>query len=363
MIVDVHCHLALPQRRVEAAVERFSFEPVGARGWPGHDAYLPPARLRSPQWWFLGTKLGLDMRAGVEQIDAATEAAFWQHVRNCPSVDRMVLLAFDEFHTTEGVALGPVPRRRWPRRAEPGTSMYTSNSLVRHFCRTYPEKLCFGASIHPYRPQALEALEEVARAGAVLVKWLPLTQNIDAADERTQRFLRRAGELGVALLAHYGGEVTLATQNARLEDPGSLLDVLATLHKEGVMPPTIIAHAATPSFPWQRGPYFRRLAAAMAGPLRTAPLYADVAALYYRPWWLRQLLRNPRWSAVRDRLVFGSDFPIPPCSLFFPRTRYGHRAYLREATSWIEGSFRTLHAIGVPDAAFDRGAEALQLGH
>ena len=400
MIVDVHCHLALPARRVRPEVERFSFEPTGAIGLPGYDAYLPPALRRSLSWRFVGKKLGLDLTsADEEQLDLSAEQAFAQHLLNCPSVDRIVLLAFDEYYTDAGMAAEPLDRRR-PSAPEPrvsaravslgavsaparpctegtdegagehpqqgtrgahGSSMYTSNSLVRHFCRQAPEKLLFGASIHPYRPGAIEALDEARQAGAVLIKWLPLTQNIDPRDERTQTFVRRAGELGIALLIHYGGEVTLPTPHPRLTDPEPMLDLLTRLHREGVMPPTIIAHAATPSFPWQPGPYFHRLIAAMRGDLRDAPLYADVSALYYRPWWLRKLVHGCRYADVRKKLVFGSDFPVIPSGVFFPITLARRWKYIHEHSSWIERSCRLLRSIGVPDGVFARAAEVLGL--
>ena len=359
MIVDVHCHLALPARRVRPEVERFSFEPAGAAGLPGYDAYLPPALRRGLSWRFVGKKLGLDLAAAnKERLDRSAEQAFEKHLLSCPGVDRVVLLAFDEYHTDTGIAAEPLDRRR---QFTPGSSMYTSNSLVRHFCRRAAQKLLFGASIHPYRPGAIEALDEVRQAGAVLVKWLPLTQNIDPRDERTQAFVRRAGELGIALLIHYGGEVTLPTPHPQLTDPGPMLDLLTRLHREGVMPPTIIAHAATPSFPWQRGPHFHRLIAAMRGDLRAGPLYADISALYYRPWWLRKLVHGRRYADVRAKLVFGSDFPVIPSGAFFPWTLAHRWKYIHEHPSWIERSYRLLHSIGVPDEVFERGAKVLGL--
>lgn len=362
MIVDVHCHLSLPARRVQPEVERFSFEPAGACGLPGHDAYLPPALRRGLTWRFVGKKLGLDVASTDEEpLERATEQVFEQHLLHCPSVDRVVLLAFDEYHTDDGVALGPFERRGWFRRGAPGSSMYTSNSFVRHFCRRAPGKLLFGASIHPYRPRALEALAEVRQAGAVLVKWIPLTHNIDPHDERTQAFVRRAGELGIALLIHYGEEVALPTPRPQFADPGPMLELLERLHQAGTMPPTIIAHAATPSFPWQRGPYFHRLVAAMRGPLQEAPLYADVSALYYRPWWLRKLAHDRTYADVRAKLVFGSDFPVIPSGVFFPRIRARRRRYILEHASWIERSYRLMRSIGVPDEIFKRGAEVLGL--
>ena len=360
MIVDVHCHLALPARRMTAGGLRFSFEPVGAQGRPGMDAYLPTGMRRGLIWRYFAHRLGLDLHADEPVLDAQVEDVARAHWLATPSVDRVVLLAFDEYHTDEGVALGAVGGGAgWRARPAPGSSLYASNSLVRQLCAEHPDKLCFGASIHPYRPHALAAVDEVADAGAVLLKWLPLTQNIDARDPRTQAFVRRLGERGLPLLVHFGGEVTLVTQRPEQQNPQPLLDCLRRLHREGCMPPTIVAHAATPAYPGQAGTCVRQLLDAVRGPLRTAPLYADVAALYWRPYWLHRLLRDPTYAPLRDRLVFGSDFPVLPTALLFPRARSRHYRWFATAASWIERSYRILRAVGLPDEAFHRGAEAL----
>ena len=357
MIVDVHCHLSLSARRVDPAIERFSFEAEGACGRVGFDAYVPERMVRSLTFRFLASRLGLDVRGGPgETLDREMERVWRHHLLECPGVDRIVLLAFDEYHTDDGRPVGPV-RSGMAR----GSSLYVSNSLVQAWCVAHSEKLLFGASIHPYRHGAVQALEEVHARGAVLIKWLPVTQNIDPTDERTVTFVHRAGQLGMPLLIHYGGEVTLRRQHAAQENPQPMLELLARLHRGGVMPPTIIAHVATPSFPWQRRPWVQYLLDAITGPLADAPLYADIAALYYRGPWLKRLVDDPALSPIRDRLVFGSDFPVIPTTVFLRRRVRGHRAEIQAATSWVERSLRIMRAAGFDEAVFHRGGEVLGL--
>ena len=50
------------------------------------------------------------------------------------------------------------------------------------------------ASIHPYRTDALEALEQAKRDGARAVKWLPSAMGIDPASPRCDRFYRASVE-------------------------------------------------------------------------------------------------------------------------------------------------------------------------
>ena len=357
MIVDVHCHLALSARRVDPAIERFSFEPEGARGMAGFDAYMPPRMVRSIPFRFLARRLGLDASCGPgEELDLEMERVWRHHLLECPGVDKIALLAFDEYHTDDGEPLGPVGSGM-PR----GSSLYVSNSLVHAWCVAHPQKLLFCASVHPYRRGAVEALEEVHARGAVLMKWLPVTQNIDPTDERTLTFVHRAGELGMPLLIHYGGERTLRRQHAAQENPQPMLELLARLHRGGVMPPTIIAHVATPSLPWQRRPWVQYLLDAMTGPLADAPLYADIAALYYKGSWLKRIVDDPTFAPIRNRLVFGSDFPVMPTTLFLWRRVRGHRAEIQAATSWVERSMQIMRAAGFDEAVFDRGGEVLGL--
>src|SRR5690606_28695608 len=115
---------------------------------------------------------------------------------------------------------------------------YVSNTYARDLWRRHPLRILFGASIHPYRgcgdKTAVEMLDEVAASGAVLIKWLPLAQNISARDPRTVAFLRRAAELDMPMLIHYGGEKILANNHREHEDPAPLLQTLRELRQEGV---------------------------------------------------------------------------------------------------------------------------------
>ena len=130
-----------------------------------------------------------------------------------------------------------------------GSDLYTSNSLVRDLCRRHPGRFLFGASVHPYRPDAVAYVEEVFAAGACLLKWIPLHHNINMEDPRTLAVLRKLAALGLPLLVHVGEEFTLTTQRPAYRSIEPLLEVLRTLRREGGMPGVIVAHAATPVTP------------------------------------------------------------------------------------------------------------------
>lgn len=356
MVIDVHCHVGLSARPVDANMPRFRFEPRGAAGTPGFDSYLSPRLLRRIAWWFVRRWMGIDARLprGPE-LDRAIETVNRRHWE-ATSADRLVLLAFDEYHDQAGQPVGMAEAG-----ARFGSDLYASNTLVRGMCAAWPGKLLFGASIHPYRPNACDLLIEVADAGAVLCKWLPIHQNIDAGDSRTVDFLRAAGRLGMPMLIHYGGEMSLARQHMEFEHPGPLLEALRALRREGAMPPVIVAHAATPSFPWQSSAGCELLLSAMLGEFSDAPLYADISALAAlgRTGWLKRLARR---RDVHRKLVWGSDYPIPVIpALLWPAIDAGTRRRLRALPSWIEQDLQLKRALGFADCVFEQAAEVLRL--
>lgn len=361
MIIDVHCHIGFSARRVESSGDRYTFEQNGAAGHPGFDSYFSPRLTSRAAWFFVRRWLGVDPRLqpGVA-MDAEIARVYERHWSQMPSVDRVVLLAFDEYHDDAGHVIGPALRR-----CQRGSDLYSSNSFVAAYCRSNPSRYLFGASIHPYRSAdgrtAVDMLDEVAGGASrpVLVKWLPIHQNIRADDPRTIAFLRRAAALRIAILVHYGGEMSLSRQHMEFEHPGPMLAVLRQLRAEDAMPTVIVAHLATPSFSWQSSDGFDVLAAALTGEFRDAPIYADISALaaFGRTRWLPVLADRPE---LQRKVVWGSDFPIPV--MLLPYWRHLDRATRRRIAavpSWVEQDFQLKKAFGLSPEIFTRAAEIL----
>jgi len=297
--------------------------------------------------------LGIDPSlAPGPELDRQIAQVNERHWTSARSADRLVLLAFDACHTTDGRALGAAARGR-----DQGSDLYVSNSLVRSMCDRRPDRYLFGASIHPYRDGAVAMLDEVADAGAALVKWLPVHQNIDATDERVIAFMRRAAEREVPLLIHYGGEMSLTRQHADQEHPGPLLESLRRLRTEHAMPKVIVAHVATPSFPWQNEDGYRAFLLALEREFHDAPLYADISALaaFGRTKRLRELADR---KDLHRKLVWGTDFPIPVLLTPFRfRLDRATRRRIAAEPSWIERDYQLKKALGFDEGVFHRGAE------
>jgi hypothetical protein len=353
MIVDVHCHYAFTHRPA-APGERFSFEPADEDGRPALDSCLTPRFYRGPARPVLQHMLGFDWRLQPgPELDAALERWYVDQLCADGPCERSVLLAFDRYHDDFGEA-PPFPESR----GEFGSDMYASNSMVWVACRRHPQRWLFGASVHPYRPNALACVDEVFAGGACLLKWIPLHQNIDCRDPRTLGVLRRCAELGLPLLVHYGQEFTLATQHPEYQSIAPLLEVLADLRREGCMPPVIVAHVATPAVPLGPRESFNLLVEALLGEFADAPLYADISALtaWSKLGWLRKVARM---QELHGKLVFGSDFPVP-IGLLPLRLQLG-RSYRRIAAepSLPQRAVAIYRHCGFNEIVFHRAAELL----
>ncbi len=357
MIVDLHCHYTFTRRLAEPG-ERFSFEPARENDKPALDSGVSPRALRRPVWRLSKRMLGLDpgLEAG-SQLDDALEKFYESHHVHPEPVERIVLLAFDKYHDHQG------RRSDWPRsRAQLGSDIYTSNSLVRAACRRHPRRYLFGASVHSYRENAVACVEEVFRAGACLLKWIPLHQNIDITDPRTLDVLRCCARLGLPVLAHYSGEFTLATQHREYHSIMPLLEVLRRLRNEDAMPVTIVPHVATPVTPWGERRSHNALVEALLGEFAEAPLYADISALtsWGKVGFLRRIAAR---RELHSKLLFGTDFPVPSA---LPRLRRDLRddyCRIKNETSWIRQTAQVFRRMKFNEIVFHRAAELLPNVH
>lgn len=357
MRVDVHCHIG--QRRRQCGDEgRFSFEAPGK--YASCDSYFSDVMcyglfMRLARWHF---GLGGSSRTSEQEFDTAIERILLDHILGATSIDRVVLLAFDQYHTDEGQPLGS-RRHLW----QYGADLYVSNTYARQLWRQHPQRILFGASIHPYRKDgrktAVDMLEEVAAAGAVLVKWLPLSQNIDGQDPRTVEFLRRAASLGIPVLIHCGCEAALGNMHRRFKDPAPWLSTLRQLRQEQCTPTVIIAHVASPPlWPVTSARTLHTLVDALTGEFADAPLYADLAGMTMvnKAVWLKKLARMPE---IHHKLVHGSDFPIPPFPIvFWPQLRQQYKA-IRRLKSWLDQDIAVKAALGFPESVLNRAGELL----
>jgi predicted TIM-barrel fold metal-dependent hydrolase len=221
---------------------------------------------------------------------------------------------------------------------------YVPNDYVLDLARRFPEFLP-AVSIHPARPDALEELDRCLAEGAVMMKCLPVCQNIDCRDRRYTRFWERMAEAGLPLLAHTGGEHTLQVIRPDLCDPRILEWPLQC----GVT--VIAAHCATKSGPFD--PQYFDVFVEMTQ--RYPRLFGDISAFNVpiRGSVTPRCLRSP----LVDRMVHGSDYPVPV---------FGHWAWMQGFVDWrsfrqweaspnlLERDYQLKRAMGFPPETFTR---------
>lgn len=280
---------------------------------------------------------GIKQQMRGAEVDRVLQAAYRREIQAPGRPDHVVLLAFDAVYDQAG------------RRDDARTQLYVPNDYVETLARMDPHILP-GASVHPDRPDALDELDRCAEAGAVLVKWLPNTQGINPALARHRPFFRKLTELGLPLLSHTGMEYSLPP----LAQPWGSPTLLRNVLDEGVT--VIAAHGGGADF-CTRGRYYRPF----LDLLRKYPnLYADTAALTLPPR-SPYLIRLLREEGVMDRLVHGSDFPLPsmPWS-FFGRLSVREIRRLSRISDTLGRDIAIKRALGLDDAVFTRAATLIR---
>ncbi len=201
-----------------------------------------------------------------------------------------------------------------------------------------------GASIHPYRDDALHELARVADQGACLIKWIPSTQGIDLADPRCLPFYDRLAALGLPLLCHVGVEHVLPGGTPAMNRPAALGHAL----ERGVT--VIAAHCGARLFITERdwlGEWLGMLA-------RHPRLFGDVSAFGYplRRLALARILTHP---VAASRVLYGSDFPSPALPLsYLGVVPWRTLQRLRGEPNPFDRSATLLAAARLPTAAFTR---------
>jgi uncharacterized protein len=266
-IIDIHCHTA----------------GVGAGG---SGCFVSAALRRSWRYRFFLAAFGVTQEELERCGDSLVMQRLSERLAESRFVAAAVVLAMDGIVGEDGL----LDRQR--------TELFIPNDFLARECRNHGN-LLFGASINPYRCDALERLDRAVEEGAVLVKWLPSIQLINPGDSRITPFYTRLRELGLPLLTHTGYEESFTWARNELGDP----ELLRLPLELGVT--VIAAHAASNGRNGGERNFDRFLRLCDHFP----NLYADISALTQSNR-LGQLPRLLRQRKLLGRLLYGTDTPI-----------------------------------------------------
>ena len=240
-----------------------------------------------------------------------------------PPASRFMLLAFDYTYDQAG-------RRRLDLSA-----FHTPNEWAARLHREYPGQFEWIASVHPYRGDAIEALDQAHKAGARAVKWLPPAMGIDPGSARCEDFYAALVRTGLPLLIHAGDEK--AVHGSGRQDYGNPLLLRRPLD-HGVK--VVVAHCASLGQgsdldKGKKGPptsNFSLFARLMNDPRHEGLLFGDISAVTQRnrrASVLKALLETDAWHG---RLVNGSDYPLPGVVPLISLRKLRSRGFLSEAS-------------------------------
>ena len=305
-------------------------------------ALLPPHGIMTPRIYkslpfrFMQSRLGIQHVEGEEDTtERAITQKLFDLLTQTTELDAAAVLAFDAVYTLDGEF------------NTTDTHFYVKNDFVIDLAKRHP-KILFGASVHPYRKDAVAELERCIAAGAVLLKWLPLTQDINPADPRCIPFYECLAHHRLPLLSHTGGEKTLPNINPNVASP-ALLDEAV---RRGVT--IIAAHCGTRSAMGETD--YVGVFAKMAKDHEH--FYGDTSALNLptRSHAYKTLLEDP---AVMAKVIHGSDWPIIPIPPAFRLGLSATAEFLQEP-NWLRRDIRIKQRLGFGEDYWNRAAKVLR---
>lgn len=232
------------------------------------------------------------------KVDQAYVARLLNLCDAMPEGFKVMLFAFERFHDGKGDA--------HPEHS----AFYVPNAWAAKLARDFPARFEWVASLHPYRAGAADELRLAVANGARAVKWLPAAMGMDPADAKCDAFYRVLAESGTPLIVHCGEEK--AVKGSDTQAFGNPLRLRRALDA-GVK--VVVAHCASLGDDLDDDGKVRSSFAlflkVMDEPRARDLLHGDISAITQRnrkPAMIRNLLER---GDLHDRLVHGSDYPLP----------------------------------------------------
>ena len=230
------------------------------------------------------------------------------------------LLAFDKNYRRDGSA--DIEK----------TEFYVPNEYVFEVAQRYPEMFVPNISVNPYRPDAINELEKWAQRGARVVKWLPNAMGIDPSDPVCDPFYQKMKQLDLILLSHGGEEKAVeAEEDQKLGNPLLLRRAL----DHGVK--VIVAHCAglgsnedldsSDRKPVHNFDLFLRL---MDDKRYEGLVFGEISAMTQFNRIGKPLQTILAREDLHERLVNGSDYPLPAVNILIRTRPLVRQSYISE---------------------------------
>jgi hypothetical protein len=320
-IVDMHCHVA----GIGAGGSGCFISPALQKSWKIR-IYLRSFGVSEDELRAKGDSLVTERMAGL-----LAESKY---------VGKAVILAMDGIVGGDGLLDKDFTQVYVP-------DEFVAKEVARH------ANLLFGASINPYRRDAVDRLMWAKENGAVLLKWIPSIMRVDPAEPRLEPFYGKLVELGLPLLTHAGKERSFSSAADEYCDPEKLrlpLNVGVTV---------IAAHIASTG-KYRGEDSTGRLLRMMR---EYENLYSDISSLTQlnKRFYLKRALTQPE---LAGRLMYGSDFPLINTALvspwyYFPRLKLGQITAIAGIKNPWDADVLLKRELGTPADIFALSGRAL----
>jgi mannonate dehydratase len=230
--------------------------------------------------------------------DASFVARMTHLASEMPAGYKTMLFAFDWVHNSQGVA------------EKEHSIFHIPDTYAARIAQRYPQYFEWVASVHPYRKDAIDALESAKANGARAVKWLPSGMGIDPSSPKCDRFYQKLHDLNLPIISHTGRESAVQGGDQSFGNPLHMRRALDA----GVR--VVMAHCASDGDDEDLDNHkksvksfvlFSRL---MDTPDYNKLVFGEISAttLFNHAWVIKPLLTHQDWHS---RLINGSDYPLP----------------------------------------------------
>ena len=263
---------------------------------PAMDSYWHPI-LKLQKYFYMNGSCATNSNINTS-IDKSVVQRKIDLVAEMPAGFKLMLFAFDWFHDANGK---PVADK---------SIFHIPNQYAQDVANAASQAFEWVASIHPYRKDAIDALEKSKANNARAIKWLPQGMGIDPASPKCDAFYAACARLNIPIICHTGRERAVQGGNQADANPLKLrraLDagvrvVLAHCASDGEDIDYDNGHVKVKSFD-----LFLRL---MGDAQYKQVLFGEISAitLINHAWAIAPLLER---TNLHGRLLNGSDYPLP----------------------------------------------------
>ena len=231
-------------------------------------------------------------------VDNSTVTRMARLTAEIPTGFKLMLFAFDWFHDEAGQ---PVKER---------SIFYIPNDYAAKVASEHSQYFEWVCSIHPYRADAVNALEAAISGGVRAVKWLPQGMGINPASPKCDAFYAACTKHNMPIICHTGRESAVQGGNQDDANPLKLRRALDA----GVR--IVLAHCASDGEDIdydnsnEKVKSFDLFLRLMDDPKYQHLVFGEISAitLFNHSWAIKPLLQR---TDLHHRLLNGSDYPLP----------------------------------------------------